>query len=132
MALAPWIRDAEAAQADLVARARARVADAVLASARRLGASYADVRVSRYRVESIATREQQVQNVSRTQTTGFGVRVLVNGNVGICGESDADCGGGAAGHSGCGRDRARERSFAAEKDRAGARCDNRNELEERI
>jgi len=83
VALAPWIREAEAAQADLVARARATVADAVLASARRLGASYADVRVSRYRVESIATREQQVQNVSRTQTAGFGVRVLVNGTWGF-------------------------------------------------
>jgi hypothetical protein len=50
-ALAPWILEAEAAQADAVARARGPVAEAVLSAARRLGASYADVRVSRYRYE---------------------------------------------------------------------------------
>ena len=47
--------------------------------AAKLGASYADIRVNRYRRESIATREQQVQNVSRSTSYGFGVRVLVNG-----------------------------------------------------
>jgi TldD protein len=54
-----------------------------LAEAHRLGASYADVRVSRYRFESIATREHQVRNISRTQNAGFGVRVLVNGTWGF-------------------------------------------------
>ena len=45
---------------------RAEVADAALSHAAKLGASYADIRVNRYRRESISTREQQVQNVSRT------------------------------------------------------------------
>jgi TldD protein len=58
---------------------RAAVADAALAHAAKLGASYADIRINRYRRESIATREQQVQNVSRSTSYGFGLRVLVNG-----------------------------------------------------
>jgi TldD protein len=58
---------------------RADVADAALAHASKLGASYADIRINRYRRESIATREQQVQNVSRSMSYGFGLRVLVNG-----------------------------------------------------
>jgi TldD protein len=80
---APWIVDAEAAQAAAVDAVRDEVADAALAVARRLGASYADVRVNRLRTESVATREQQVQNVARNQSVGFGVRVLVNGTWGF-------------------------------------------------
>ena len=59
--------------------ARAEVADAALARAAALGASYADIRINRYRRESIATRERQVQNVSRSMSYGLGLRVLVNG-----------------------------------------------------
>ena len=59
--------------------ARAEVADAALAHAAKLGASYADIRINRYRRESIATREKQVQNVSRSASYGLGLRVLVNG-----------------------------------------------------
>jgi TldD protein len=58
---------------------RAEVAEAALARAKALGASYADVRVNRYRRESIATRERQVQNVSRSTSRGLGLRVLANG-----------------------------------------------------
>ena len=58
---------------------RAEVADAALQQAARLGASYADIRVNRYRRESISTREQQVQSVQRSTSYGFGIRVLVNG-----------------------------------------------------
>jgi TldD protein len=59
--------------------ARAEAADAALARAAALGASYADIRINRYRRESIATRERQVQNVSRSTSYGLGLRVLVNG-----------------------------------------------------
>ena len=45
--------------------------------------TYADIRINRYRTESIATREQQVQNVSRGQNFGFGVRVLYKGTWGF-------------------------------------------------
>ncbi len=58
---------------------RAEVADAALQQAAKLGASYADIRVNRYRREQISTREQQVQGVQRSTSYGFGVRVLVNG-----------------------------------------------------
>src|SRR4051812_43958729 len=58
---------------------RAEVADAALSRAAALGASYADIRVNRYRRESIASRERQVQNVSRSTSRGLGLRVLVNG-----------------------------------------------------
>ncbi|HYB95976.1 MAG TPA: TldD/PmbA family protein [Vicinamibacterales bacterium] len=58
---------------------RAEVADAALKAAAGLGATYADIRINRYRRESISTREQQVQNVSRSMSYGFGLRVLVNG-----------------------------------------------------
>ena len=57
--------------------------DAALATAKKLGASYADIRINRYRVESVSTRERQVQNVSSGQNFGFGVRVLVNGTWGF-------------------------------------------------
>ncbi|HTV00365.1 MAG TPA: TldD/PmbA family protein, partial [Luteitalea sp.] len=59
--------------------ARVDAAEAAIAEAVRLGASYADIRVNHYRRESIAAREQQVQNVSRSASTGMGLRVLVNG-----------------------------------------------------
>ena len=58
---------------------RAEAADAALARAAMLGASYADIRINRYRRESIATREHQIQNVSRSSSYGLGLRVLVNG-----------------------------------------------------
>src|SRR4051812_4782600 len=59
--------------------ARAEAADAALSRAAALGAQYADIRINRYRRESIATREKQVQNVSRSTSYGLGLRVLVDG-----------------------------------------------------
>ena len=73
-----WTEAFQATGADGDA-ARAEVAEAALARATALGASYADIRISRYRRESIATRERQVQNVSRSTSYGLGLRVLVNG-----------------------------------------------------
>ncbi|MGD9903531.1 MAG: TldD/PmbA family protein [Vicinamibacterales bacterium] len=57
----------------------AEVAQAAIDRAVAAGASYADIRVNRYRRESIATRERQVQNVARSTSVGLGLRVLVNG-----------------------------------------------------
>jgi TldD protein len=62
---------------------RDNLADAALATAKRLGASYADIRINRYRNENVATRERQVINVSSSENYGFGVRVLVNGSWGF-------------------------------------------------
>ena len=69
----------DAFQAPSTDAARAEAAEAALARAASLGASYADIRINRYRRESIATRERQVQSVSRSTSYGLGLRVLVNG-----------------------------------------------------
>jgi TldD protein len=80
---APWLLEAEAAQASAVDAIRNDLADAALATVRKLGATYADVRVNHLRTEAVSTREQQVQNVARNRSAGFGVRVLVNGTWGF-------------------------------------------------
>jgi len=64
------------------------LADVALSTARKLGVTYADIRINRYRNESIATRERQVQNVSRSQNFGFGVRVLYKGTWGFASSRD--------------------------------------------
>jgi TldD protein len=70
--------------------ARAEAAEAALARAASLGASYADIRINRYRRESIATRERQVQNVSRSSSYGMGLRVLVDGAWGFAATNKVD------------------------------------------
>ncbi len=55
-----------------------------LDAAKRYGASWADVRISRNRNNSVQTREQQVTDVVDTDTMGCGVRVLVEGCWGFC------------------------------------------------
>lgn len=67
---------------------RDEIADAVLAEAKKLGATYADVRITRYRIESLGTRESQVQFVSRGENYGFGVRVLIAGTWGFSASPD--------------------------------------------
>jgi len=74
-----WVFEAEAAVDAKLAADKNRLADVALSTAKKLGAGYADIRINRYRNESIFTREQQVQNVARNQSFGFGVRVLVRG-----------------------------------------------------
>ena len=69
---------------------RAEAAETALARASALGASYADIRINRYRRESIATREHQVQNVSRSTSYGLGLRVLVNGAWGFAATNHVD------------------------------------------
>src|SRR4249920_334405 len=69
---------------------RAEAAEAALARAAALGASYADIRINRYRRESITTRERQVQNVSRSTSYGLGLRVLVNGTWGFAATNVVD------------------------------------------
>src|SRR6266404_6946882 len=72
-----WVLEAEAAEAAAIDKNQ--LAEVALARAKQLGATYADIRINRYRNESISAREQQIQNVSRSQDFGFGVRVLFKG-----------------------------------------------------
>ena len=54
-----------------------------LDAVRSAGAGYADVRITRGNRESIATRERQITNVSKTETYGIGIRALVGGSWGF-------------------------------------------------
>ena len=82
--LPAWIIETDAAEtAAAAAINKNALADIALNTAKRLGATYADIRINRYRSESITTREQQVLNVSRSQNFGFGVRVLFKGTWGF-------------------------------------------------
>ncbi|WP_411833477.1 TldD/PmbA family protein [Pseudoxanthomonas mexicana] len=56
-----------------------RLADAALTAARGAGATYCDVRIGRYLRQFVITREDKVQNVVNTESTGTGIRVIVNG-----------------------------------------------------
>lgn len=62
------------------------MADA-LAAARDAGATYADVRIGRYRSQNINTRERQITGVSDGESYGMGVRTLVNGAWGFAATS---------------------------------------------
>jgi len=57
-------------------------------AARRAGASYADVRISRNRSQAVGTRERQITFVNDQDTFGFGVRVLANGAWGFAASRD--------------------------------------------
>lgn len=72
------------------------LADAALEAATKAGASYCDVRVGRYLRQFILTREDRVQNVVNTESTGIGVRVILNGTWGFAATSDLTKAGAAA------------------------------------
>src|SRR5712664_3892893 len=73
--LPSWVLDVEAAEAAAIDKKK--LAELAISRAKKLGVTYADIRINRYRNESIFTREERVQNVSRTQSFGLGVSVLV-------------------------------------------------------
>src|SRR6476620_6237418 len=63
------------------------LADAALSGAKQSGASYADIRINRYRNQFLFTRDRRVQNIVNTEDFGFGVRVLVEGTWGFASSS---------------------------------------------
>ena len=56
-----------------------RLADTALAAAKDAGASYCDVRIGRYLRQFVNTREDKVENIVNTESTGLGVRVIADG-----------------------------------------------------
>src|ERR1700744_5102292 len=56
-----------------------QMADIALQAARSKGASYADVRIGRYRNQFIITREDKVLNTVDTESYGIGIRVIAAG-----------------------------------------------------
>ena len=71
------------------------IADAAMAAARAAGASYADARIGRYLRQFVITREDKVQNVVNTESTGIGVRVIANGSWGFAATNDLTTDGAA-------------------------------------
>ncbi|MET0756252.1 MAG: TldD/PmbA family protein, partial [Pseudoxanthomonas sp.] len=69
------------------------LADAALAAATDSGASYCDVRVGRYLRQFVITREDKVQNVVNTESTGAGVRVIADGAWGFAATNDLSTNG---------------------------------------
>jgi TldD protein len=65
-----------------------RLATAALESATKAGATYCDVRIGRYLRQFVITRENKVQNIVNTESTGAGIRVIVGGAWGFAASSD--------------------------------------------
>ena len=65
------------------ASAKKALADTALNAATKAGASYCDVRIGRYLNQFIITRDLNVENISNTESTGVGVRVIANGAYGF-------------------------------------------------
>ena len=73
----PFINSEILAQS-IPAAEKKRLADIALTTAQQAGASYADIRIGRYLNQFIRSREQQINDITNTETYGFGVRVLVD------------------------------------------------------
>ncbi|WP_428383439.1 TldD/PmbA family protein [Nevskia ramosa] len=67
---------------------RKTLADTALNAATKAGATYADARIGRYLRQFVITRETRVENVVNTESTGIGIRVIVNGTWGFAATSD--------------------------------------------
>lgn len=60
-----------------------KLADVALSTAKKSGASYADIRIGRYLNQSIQSREANITNITNTESYGFGIRVIVNNTWGF-------------------------------------------------
>src|SRR5687768_7241307 len=90
LAATHWNIDAAVHEPSLSSATKNELGDIAVALAKKLGATYGDIRINRYRTERISTRERQVQNVSLDQPFGFGVSVMVNGSWGFTDSSVVD------------------------------------------
>ncbi len=59
------------------------LADTLIAYAKTLGATYCDVRISRYASQSVGVRDQIVTGISDSDSFGMGVRVIKDGTWGF-------------------------------------------------
>ncbi|MBN8727832.1 MAG: TldD/PmbA family protein [Xanthomonadales bacterium] len=87
---------AEALLEKLDPATKKRLADVALNGAKSGGATYCDVRIGRYLRQFVVTREDKVQNVVNTESTGIGIRVIANGTWGFAATSQLDADGVAA------------------------------------
>ncbi|MCA1856021.1 TldD/PmbA family protein [Massilia oculi] len=70
------------------ASAKKLLADVALNAATKAGASYCDVRIGRYLNQFIVTRDLNVENISNTESSGVGVRVIAGGAYGFASTND--------------------------------------------
>ncbi len=71
-----------------IAQDRDALASAALNAAQMAGADYADIRITTNRSQFVATREAIVAGVQDSETSGFGIRVLVDGTWGFAASRD--------------------------------------------
>ncbi|REJ79573.1 MAG: TldD/PmbA family protein [Acidobacteria bacterium] len=88
LALPSWIYSARIGEFTSSTVDNDSLADIALAEAKKAGATYADIRINTYRIESVGTREKQVQFVSKGENSGFGIRVLIDGTWGFAASPD--------------------------------------------
>lgn len=84
----PYARPWSGALTPIPVSDRKQLADVALEAARGAGASYADVRISRYLNQFINGRETKIQNVVNTESFGAGVRVIASGTWGFAATQD--------------------------------------------
>ena len=84
-----WVRTGSAAGKEVALDKRAfqDLAGIAMRTAKKMGASYADIRVARYQNQSLNTREERVERISESSDSGFGVRVLWEGTWGFASSS---------------------------------------------
>src|SRR5688572_25062828 len=84
-----WVRTGSAATKEVALDKAAfkDFADIAMRTAKKMGASYADIRVARYQNQSINSREERIESVSESTDSGFGVRVLWEGTWGFASSS---------------------------------------------
>ena len=82
-ALPTWVYSADLSGVPLPDVDKNGMADTALKLAKNLGAEYCDIRVNKYRIESLAAREREIRRVASGQNAGFGVRVLYKGTWGF-------------------------------------------------
>jgi TldD protein len=66
------------------------LADLALTLARRAGASYADVRIGETKSEFVSAKDNRLQDFAERSSSGFGLRVLLDGSWGFSGASRLD------------------------------------------
>jgi TldD protein len=70
--------------------AQLNLADSALRLAKLAGASYADIRIGRTEYEALHAREERLENFRSSFSSGFGMRVLLDGSWGFAGSTFLD------------------------------------------
>lgn len=84
-----WVRSGAGATREVALDRRAfhDLAGVAMRTAKKMGAEYSDIRVSRYQSQSISSREERIESISESTDSGFGVRVLWEGAWGFASSS---------------------------------------------